>query len=236
MTQVAASPISLARRVVAWGATCLLGLAIVGVTVASLSAPTAVGVGSLAQRLPEKPEGWRVERRNVGATESVQSATAEILQYDEAEVRIYSRANLQIEVYVARWSPGKASINVAAGHLPDKCWTLAGWKKLEAGTRQLGADGWAWRRFQAPTGALETIFAHSAGGLGVPYTPEGRIGYPTLVGRLFGSPLALRGEQYFVRFSSATPVSEWWAQPGFPALYAEIARLLHAPGEAPQSS
>ncbi len=181
---------------------------------------------SLAERLPREVAGWRMEKRGVGETASVESATAMALQYDEAEVRIYRQGNVQIEVFVARWGAGKTSINVPAGHLPDKCWALSGWVKMRAETSDVRGEEWAWRRFQAPHVMLETLFAHSAGGVRVPYTPEGRIGYPKLLQRMFRQPFALRGEQYFVRLSSETPVVDWWAVPGFQELYADIARIL----------
>lgn len=215
-----------ARWVLLWAATAVLLLAVLGAGMAACITLPVRDARPLAERFPANLPGWRVEKRAVGATESIESATVAALQYDEAEVRIYTRGNVQIEVYVARWNPGKVNIGVPAGHLPDKCWIVSGWTKLAGETLELGGETWAWRRFQARQNTLETIYAHTAGGLPLPYNPLGRPEYPRLLARLVKRPLALRGEQVFVRFSSATPVADWWSVPGFPELYREISRIL----------
>jgi hypothetical protein len=92
------------------------------------SKPRDDAVPNLSTMLPGRLPGWSVKDRPVGETEEVRQKMGEILDYDAAINREYSKGLITIEVYVSYWSPGKAHFRAVYGHTPDVCWVQAGWK------------------------------------------------------------------------------------------------------------
>jgi hypothetical protein len=208
-------------------ASCILAVGLFAVVSAYLLQDESRGwCRPLAGALPSRLDGWEITDRAVGPSEVVAEATSAILQYDDAVVRVYRRSGYEIEVFAARWNAGKTSFYTPAAHLPDKCWPGAGFSRSAAGERLIGQRQWAWREFKHSSGTLETIFAHSVGGLSINYNREGRLNYLKLLKGWISRPTTLRSGQIFIRFSSSTLVSEWWKIPGFSELATNISCLL----------
>ncbi len=114
----------------------IIFLGIVGCVLLLLFITTFIGnitdkvivIPNIGILLPDDIEGWRSEDFPVGDTEEVKRKMGEVLKYDAALFRQYSKGLIQIQVYISYWRPGKAHFRIVNGHTPDVCWVRAGWK------------------------------------------------------------------------------------------------------------
>jgi hypothetical protein len=84
-------------------------------------------IPELEAMLPRALPGWEVEDLPVGETEEVKQKMGELLNYDAAIFREYSKGVVKVQVYISYWSAGKAHYRLVYGHTPDICWVNAGW-------------------------------------------------------------------------------------------------------------
>ena len=115
-------------------------------------------VPDLAGMLPAQPPGWEV----ITPTDLYQFT--DILQTTHLMERTYLRPGadgrvVQLNVYVAYWPAGQASVSRVASHTPDACWPGAGWlvQPVPAPRESLSLAG----RQVAP--AEHRIFRNAAG-------------------------------------------------------------------------
>ena len=137
---------------------------------------------------------------------------------------------VSFSIYAAHWSPGRMSWQDVATHTPDTCWTANGWTCIERVSRY--ALGWdnvefakgKWRKFIPPQGrSMEVLFWHVAGNRVVAYDAEERLsGLRESVRQLF-SP---KTDQYFIRVSSTTAITELKKDPGFRRAFSGFGQLL----------
>jgi hypothetical protein len=87
-----------------------------------------------------------------------------IIKANEIFDRRFSDGRHEYELYVAHWKPGEVEFREAYGHIPDFCWTLAGWRcdggesrrSIEAGGVTLRPA--EWRRFSLDQHVEEVIY------------------------------------------------------------------------------
>lgn len=84
-------------------------------------------IPQLETMLPKHLPGWNVEDLPVGETEEVKQKMGELLNYDAAIFRKYTKGFIEVEVYISYWVAGKAHYRLVYGHTPDICWVNAGW-------------------------------------------------------------------------------------------------------------
>lgn len=163
--------------------------------------------------LPKSIPGWTVIDTPVAATPEMQKAVGEMLNYDEAIFRTYSRGDLSISVYAAYWSPGKFHPRLIAIHTPDVCWLRNGMVVSDANysypVSLNGSKLWPaqYRQFDFNGQSTYVIYWHLVGG-----RPSGYIDGPNAKSRDFIANVWNDmwngiGEQYFVRISSNRPIS-----------------------------
>lgn len=171
--------------------------------------------------LPAESAGWQV------ATARDLYRFSGVLQTDHLVERTYFRLSegqpVQINVYVAHWSPGAASVSLVASHTPDACWPGTGWVAQPTPDRQVALEV---AQRQLPV-AEHRIFTHGAAPQHVWFwhVYNGRVinyrdpySIPALVEIALNYGFRREGPQFFVRFSSNRP----WAQLQHEPLVREI--------------
>ncbi|WP_404420281.1 exosortase-associated EpsI family protein [Nibricoccus sp. IMCC34717] len=170
---------------------------------------------------PASMFGWTGDNLPLAQTESAVSKTEKILRLDEFIFRSYRKAGLEFSVYVAYWSPGKIAAREVAFHIPDKCWLTAGWERRGATyDHVIAVDGrplapCQLRQFANSSTTQNVIYWHLFNGVPIVYNRDGSPSDLSMLTDLFKLGLKLKGEQYFIRISSATPLDELMKDEGF---------------------
>jgi hypothetical protein len=197
---------------------------------------------ALSEIVPETIPGWTVRDLDLAESPESSARISEFLNFDDALFRHFRRGDTEVGLYIAYWTPGKASYRWAGAHTPDTCWVLNGWTRLDreyavplevAGSQFKPAEFGIYAR----DGQSQNVyFWHLVGGTPFSYDQKGT---PNIFGALLDIQrygLNLREEQYFIRLSSNKTIEELEAQPGF----ARIARSLQGIGlildQAPQTA
>ncbi|HTB80877.1 MAG TPA: exosortase-associated EpsI family protein [Opitutaceae bacterium] len=192
---------------------------------------------SLADYFPQEMAGWRGEDHPLAETEATAGAVKEILNYNEALLRFYRKGGREFSIYVAYWQPGRMSSREIAFHIPDKCWPTVGWKRTAADyhyQRELEGRLLApaqYREFEQADQKQYVLYWHIFNGRAITYNPNGSPSDLSMLTDLFQRGLRQRGEQYFIRLASPTPIDELWNDEGFQEILELIAPLgpgLHA--------
>ena len=181
---------------------------------------------SLALHVPAEILGWNVSGKLLAATEWQANLVQHALRFDDFVYRTYSRPGLSFSIYVAYWAPGKPARGLAGGHTPDTCWPLVGCQMLErrsemklvAGEHKL-LDG-EWRRFRMSGGTTtEVVWWHIVGGQVLHFDQWSLWRWL----RDAVHELRVAGcEQYFVRITTAQPMSDVLTDPAFQAIIARF--------------
>lgn len=116
----------------------------------NVSKPHDKSVPELTSMLPGTLPGWSMKDLPVGETEEVRQKMGEILDYDAAIYREYSKGLKKVQVYMSYWTPGKAHFRLVYGHTPDVCWVNGGWKS------DVRDPAYKFHLDEAPTLALKT--------------------------------------------------------------------------------
>ncbi|MEM0965547.1 MAG: exosortase-associated EpsI family protein [Verrucomicrobiota bacterium] len=185
--------------------------------------------------VPEQLDGWTVTNKELGATESIRDRAARILNLEDFVYRNYTRGDGDefFEVYVAYWSPGKASILEVSSHTPDRCWTENGWTMLdkehqvEKEVENKALLPSEWRAFEIQGNEQFVHYWHLVGGKSYQYGQR-RNAFPTpysYVRDLLRSHVLGTGEQYFIRINTNIPFEELWYDRQFQKVVSEVAGL-----------
>jgi len=185
--------------------------------------------------VPTELEGWEVKDKRLGETESVERRAEGILDLDDFVYRNFSRNGGEefFEVYIAYWSPGKASIVDVTAHTPDRCWTLNGWEivdlkhRVENRANGLPLRPAEWREFEIQGNEQFVYFWHLVGGESYQYGKRVNT-FPTpyeYVRDFLRSKVLGTGEQYFVRINTNIPFEELWRNQQFQQVLAEVSEL-----------
>ncbi len=173
------------------------------------AAPSSFAAPDVLSFMPANPPGWRV------GTSSDLYRFSDILATDNLGQRIYLKEDdagelLQITLYIAYWSPGRAPVSTVATHTPDACWPGAGWTaqpvdqttvRLPLGTRELNTA--EFRRFDNQRISQNVWFWHSYDRRVIrDFNPREPL---ELLSSLFAYGIRSEGEQMFVRLSSNRP-------------------------------
>ncbi len=191
---------------------------------ASLEAPIATIV-------PEVLNGWTIRDLDMAESPESSARISEFLNFDDALFRVFERGDTFIGLYIAYWTPGKASYRWAGAHTPDTCWVLNGWTCLEreysipfaheATTFQPAEFG----VYVKDGSAQNVYFWHLVGGEAFGYEQQGT---PNIFAALIDIQkhgLNLREEQFFIRLSSNKTLDELKRMEGFDAILDSLSEL-----------
>lgn len=185
--------------------------------------------------VPDELPGWTVADKKLGETESVETRAASILDLDDFVYRNFSRNGGEefFEVYIAYWSPGKASIVDVSAHTPDRCWTKNGWEIVEQKHRVENRSGEdpllpaEWRTFEIQGNEQYVYFWHLVGGDAYQYGKRANT-FPTpyaYVRDFLQSKVLGTGEQYFIRINTNIPFEKLWQNSQFQEVVADVSEL-----------
>jgi len=215
------------------GAAALLALGAFFYSASRGGAPVAnTPPPDVAALLPAQPDGWMVK-----TTEDLYRFSG-ILQTQHLVERTYARLingrPVQLNVYVAHWTPGAAPVSLVASHTPDACWPGAGWQAQPNPERQvslaLGSERLApaeHRIFRYGNTPQQVWFWHIYNGRAITYRDPYSI--PALLEIALQYGFSREGAQYFVRVSSNVP----WEDIRDEALVREIVANLGPLGLKP---
>jgi exosortase len=213
------------------GAAATLALGIFYVASARPARHEGLTPPDLAILLPARADGWEV------LTPKDLYQFADILRTSRLMERTYLRPAerpgqfTQLNVYVAYWAPGQASVSQVASHTPDACWPGSGWMA------QPVADA---HEIPAVPGLIispgeHRVFANSAGfpqNVWFWHIYDGRvISYrdPYSIPALFQIALQYGfrkpGDQFFVRLSSNRPWAELRNEPIVREILTNLTRI-----------
>lgn len=199
-----------------------------------LPSPNSMAVeraAPLAEYFPTAIDGWSGEDRPLGETESVSTTAKRILDFDEAFQRVYRKKGHSFILYVAYWKAGKVPARDVAFHIPDQCWVGVGWKRTATNYRyqplfegRLLAPA-QYREFDAPGDHENVIYWHILDGKTIVYSADGPPSQLATLKSLIRHGMTHKGEQYFIRLSSETPLEQLWTDEGFQAIMELISPL-----------
>ena len=184
----------------------------------------------LAALLPTRSPGWDV------MTPADLYQFADILQTSHLIERTYLRSTgngrvVQLNVYVAYWGPGQASVSRVASHTPDACWPGSGWTALPVTeTRQAPPVGGLkispaeHRLFQNAAGFPQNVwFWHVYDGRVISYRDPYSL--PALFSIAVQYGFRRQGDQFFVRISSNQPWNELADEPLVREILTNLVRI-----------
>ena len=197
---------------------CILSVVLVSAiaieVAGSLRSPTRIASRqTLADILPREIKGWNVRDQPIASTEEMKRAVGELLNYDDAVFRSYSRSEMEIDVYVAYWHQGKIAARLVGGHTPDVCWEGDGWRRVATLNGGFEIDGQALypgraRCFEANGARRYVVFWHFDHGQLYRYSNYTFPPWWAMFCDLKEDGLNLRAEQYFIRISSTMSLEE----------------------------
>lgn len=168
-------------------------------------------IPQLETMLPNYLPGWKVEDLPVGETEEVKQKMGEILNYDAAIFREYSKGFVKVQVYISYWVAGKAHYRLVYGHTPDICWVNGGWvptvqdasyRYLLPGNETVEFKEAQYREFKTGKDHLRVLFWQLLDGK--PFT-YGNFTYPPATAMftdIFERGFDQKPEQWFIRISA----------------------------------
>ncbi len=196
------------------GIAALLGAVGLQAYFALIPPPERTFNGTLAEVIPSNLPGWKMQDLEIADTPESSARISEFLNFDDAIFRTYTKNDTEVGLYIAYWSPGKASYRWAGAHTPDTCWVKIGWNctKREYSMPFQHGD----LLFQpAEFGVYETetdrqnvYFWHLIGNKAYSYKQKGE---PNIFGALIDIKhhgLNLRKEQFFIRLSSNKTIDQ----------------------------
>lgn len=187
--------------------------------------------GNLAEVLPDKLPGWKIQDLEIADTPEASARVSRFLNFDDAVFRAFVNQNAEVGLYIAYWSPGKASYRWAGAHTPDTCWVLNGWKcakreysiPFQHGSIQFQPAEYG--IYETETDRQNVYFWHLVGNQAYAYKQQG---VPNVFSALIdvrNHGLNLRKEQFFIRLSSNKTIDQLKQIDGFSEILDSLANL-----------
>ncbi|WP_269526916.1 exosortase-associated EpsI family protein [Coraliomargarita parva] len=193
--------------------------------------PEASFHGVLSEAIPSELPGWDIKDMDMADSPESSERISRFLNFDDALFRVFQKDDTFVGLYVAYWTPGKASYRWAGAHTPDTCWVLNGWTREDRKySVPFGSDDSDFQPAEfgvySKDGNFQNVyFWHLVGGSSFGYKQEGM---PNIFGALIdikSHGLNLRQEQFFIRLSSNKSLEELKATPGFNEILKSLAPL-----------
>ncbi len=186
--------------------------------------PEATLQEALAEVVPEDLNGWSIKDLDMAESPESSARITDFLNFDDALFRVFEKGDTFVGLYIAYWTPGKASYRWAGAHTPDTCWVQNGWTRTD---REYGIpfNNQATEFEPAEFGVYEkngsaqnVYFWHLVGGEAFSYKQQGghNIFAALLDIKKYG--LNLRDEQFFIRLSSNKTIDQLKEIEGFDAI------------------
>ena len=193
--------------------------------------PAATLEKPIATIVPKSLSGWSVRDLDMAESPESSARISEFLNFDDALFRVFERGDTFIGLYIAYWTPGKASYRWAGAHTPDTCWVLNGWTCVDREySIPFHHEDTAFQPaefgvYSKDGSAQNVYFWHLVGGEAFGYEQQGT---PNIFAALIDIQkygLNLREEQFFIRLSSNKPLDELRQMRGFDAILDSLHKL-----------
>lgn len=193
--------------------------------------PAATLEKPIATIVPKSLSGWSVRDLDMAESPESSARISEFLNFDDALFRVFERGDTFIGLYIAYWTPGKASYRWAGAHTPDTCWVLNGWTCVDREySIPFHHEDTAFQPaefgvYSKDGSAQNVYFWHLVGGEAFGYEQQGT---PNIFAALIDIQkygLNLREEQFFIRLSSNKPLDELRQMRGFDAILDSLKEL-----------
>lgn len=181
---------------------------------------------NFASLIPDRAEGWQVR-----TSDDLYRFSALLRTQQLAERTFYRMAPdgpIQITLYVARWSPGAASVSMVASHTPDACWPGNGWVPATVGAQQAALDLGSrtlpiaeQRLFTRGPAPQHVWFWHIYNDHVINYRDPYSVRALFEIAWHYG--FRREGSQYFIRFSSNRPWEKIASEPLVQEIFARLA-------------
>ena len=183
--------------------------------------PEATLHQALAEVVPSELSGWKIKDMDMAESPESSARITKHLNFDDAIFRVFEKGDTFVGLYIAYWSPGKASYRWAGAHTPDTCWVLNGWTRTDREySIPFEHDAVAFE--PAEFGIYEknglpqnVYFWHLVGGSAFGYEQQGGHNIFGALLDIKHHGLDLRQEQFFIRLSSNKSLEELNKIPGF---------------------
>lgn len=186
---------------------------------------------SLTDIVPDDLDGWSIKDLDMADSPESSARISDFLNFDDALFRVFEKGDTFVGLYIAYWTPGKASYRWAGAHTPDTCWVLNGWTRLDREySVPLVCNGYPLKPaefgiYEKDGSAQKVYFWHLVGGEPFSYSQKGT---PNIFGALLDIKkygMNLREEQFFIRLSSNKTINELEKMSGFKEISASLHRL-----------
>ena len=185
----------------------------------------------LSKIIPNKLPGWEIQDLEIADTPESSARVSDFLNFDDAIFRSFEKGDIQVGLYVAYWSPGKAPYRWAGAHTPDTCWVQAGWIcsqreysiPFQHGDTQFKPAEYG--VYETETDRKNVYFWHLVGNQAYSYKQQGA---HNIFGALIDVKrhgLDLRKEQFFIRLSSNKTIDQLRQITGFSEILDSLALL-----------
>jgi hypothetical protein len=187
--------------------------------------------GLLSEIVPAELSGWEIRDLDMAESPESSARISEFLNFDDALFRVFQKGDTFVGLYIAYWTPGKASYRWAGAHTPDTCWVLNGWTCTDreysipfynVDTKFQPAE---FGIYEKDGNAQKVYFWHLVGGEAFSYDQKGT---PNIFGALLDIKtygLKLRQEQFFIRLSSNRTIDELKEVEGFEAILDSLSEI-----------
>ncbi|MFQ3226220.1 MAG: hypothetical protein ACI8Z5_002492 [Lentimonas sp.] len=186
---------------------------------------------ALADIVPSELSGWRINDMDMAESPESSARITDFLNFDDAIFRVFEKGDTFVGLYIAYWTPGKASYRWAGAHTPDTCWVQNGWTctdreysiPFQHGEAQFQPAEYG--VYEKSGNAQNVYFWHLVGGTAFGYKQQGGHNIFAALIDIKHYGLDLRQEQFFVRLSSNKTLEELNKTSGFEQILDSLSTL-----------
>jgi hypothetical protein len=194
-------------------------------------APEATLHEMLTDIVPSELNGWTIKDLDMAESPESSARISDFLNFDDALFRVFQKGDVFVGLYIAYWTPGKASYRWAGAHTPDTCWVLNGWTREEREYsipftyNKINLEPVEFGVYSKDGNSQNVYFWHLVGGEPFSYNQTGT---PNILAALLDVKeygLNLREEQFFIRLSSNKTLEELRQIDGFEAIVQSLVEI-----------
>lgn len=186
----------------------------------------------LSEVIPSEMPGWEIKDMDMAESPESSARISDFLNFDDALFRIFQNGDAFVGLYIAYWTPGKASYRWAGAHTPDTCWVKSGWEREDRDySVPFTCPGYTFEPaefgiYSKDGQAQNVYFWHLVGGEAFGYTQKDDASIFGALEDIQHHGLNLRKEQFFIRLSSNKDLETLKAMPGFNAILEGIGYIM----------
>ncbi|MGZ0708471.1 exosortase-associated EpsI family protein [Coraliomargarita sp. W4R53] len=193
--------------------------------------PAATLDRMLSDIVPNELNGWTVKDLDMAESPESSARISDFLNFDDALFRVFQKDETFVGLYIAYWTPGKASYRWAGAHTPDTCWVVNGWTQEEREYsipftyNKINLEPAEFGVYSKDGSSQNVYFWHLVGGEPFSYDQKGT---PNILGALLDVKeygLNLREEQFFIRLSSNKTLDQLKRTGGFEAIVQSLVEI-----------